>query len=160
MKQKLLMILSYVIIAILFLLVGILLGKSFNNRLEENKKETLITNKVAISTFLIVSQNQNDLIITEEDLTVINTYKDIINSRVVKQKVKEKYPNVNNIELEHVDGTGILKAIYTCDNYREDECIEITNKYVEEFAKNITEIYNINNISVIDSATISTRMSE
>jgi capsular polysaccharide biosynthesis protein len=51
-------------------------------------------------------------------------------------------------------------VIYVCDNHSEKECIEIVDEYVKAFSKSVVDIYNIEGISIIDSASISTRLIE
>lgn len=159
MNKNLLKILSYVGIALIFLLVGILIGKNFNNGSVQQEELKLKTEKISVSTFIINSNNTNNSISTN-DLTIddnlLNTYEEVINSNNIKNKVKEKYSNVENIELEKIENTGMVKAIYVCDRDSETECIEINNKYVSLFADSIDDIYNVS-ISIVDKATISTR---
>jgi len=159
-KRLLLVILSYIIIAILFLVFGIEIGKKINNKLEE-QDEVLVTQKIATTTFLI-SYNKSENSITTKDIMIneelLNTYREIINSQSVKNKVKETYPNVKDIELEAVQNTEMLRAIYVCEDYNENDCIEITNKYVSAFADVITDIYQVDNIYILDKASISTRV--
>ena len=50
--------------------------------------------------------------------------------------------------------------IYVCDNHSEKECIGIVNKYVKVFLNSIIEIYNIDSTSIVDTASISTRLIE
>lgn len=130
---------------------------------EKYKESTLIEQKIAVATFMIGS-NDNKALISSEDITIdtkmIDTYRAVMNSNQILNKVKEQYPNVGNIELEVIENTGILKAIYVCDNYSDQECIGIVNKYVKIFSERIVELYNIDNISIIDSASISTRLIE
>lgn len=130
---------------------------------EKYKETTLIEQKVAVATFMIGS-NDNKAYISSEDITIdiklVNTYRTVMNSNVIRNKVKEKYPNVGNIELEVIEDTGILKAIYVCDNYSDQECIEIVKKYIEIFSDRVAEMYNIDKISIFEPATISTRLIE
>lgn len=134
-----------------------------NIYLERYKESTLIEQKIAVTTFTI-SSDDNKKFISSEDISLnnklVNTFREVINSNLIQNKVNEQYPNAGNIELETVKDTGMLKAIYVCDNYSDKECIDITNKYVELFKKYIVEIYNIDNISIINSASISTRLIE
>ncbi|MBE6149791.1 MAG: hypothetical protein E7170_03620 [Firmicutes bacterium] len=134
-----------------------------NVYLERYKESTLIEQKIAVTTF-IISGSDNKPFISSEDISLnnnmIDTFKEVMNSNLIQNKIKEQYPNVGNIELEVVENTEILKAIYICDNYSDKECIDITNKYVELFEKNIADVYNIDNISIVDFASISTQLIE
>lgn len=127
------------------------------------KESTLIKQNIAVATF-IIGKNNNQESISSENITIdsklVNTFKTLINSNVIQNKIKDKYPNAGNIELEVIADTGILKAIYVCDNYSNQECIEILNKYVEIFSDRVVEIYNIDSVSILESANISTRLIE
>ena len=131
--------------------------------LEKYKEPELIEQKIVVSTFMVNNAN-NENVISSEDLKVyikmLNSFKAIMNSNHVQNKVKEKYYNANNVELEVVEDTGIFKVIYVCDNHSEKECIEIVNEYIKAFSKSVVEVYKIEGISIIDSASISTRLIE
>lgn len=160
MKKKILIIASYIILAIVFLLAGITIGKKSENRLQETEAQTLIKQKVVEASFLVVNEDSKNSI-SQDDLTIsdglLQTYREIINSQTIKDRIKEKYPNINDIELERVPNTAVIKAIYVCDYYNEEECIEITNEYIKEFSERLSEIYNIKNIYIFDRASITNR---
>ena len=131
--------------------------------LEKYKESTLIKQKIAVARFIISNKN-DETSISSSDLTLdtkmIATFRTIINSNSIQNKVREEYPNAGNIELEIIEGTSIFKAIYVCDSYSDHECIEIINKYFKIFSQKIVDMYNIDNISMLDSASISTRLIE
>lgn len=130
---------------------------------EKYKESTLIEQKIAVAT-LIIGNNDNKASISSEDINIdnkiVDTYRAVINSNQIQNKVKEEYPDIGNIELEVIENTGVLKAIYVCDNYSDQECIEIVKKYIEIFSDRMTEMYNIDKISILEPATISTRLIE
>lgn len=132
--------------------------------LEDYSEPITIEQKIAQLTFAIDTNAEEKKSYSEQDLTIDkNLFESIIaiiNSETVKNKVKEEYPNVNNIEIERIENSNLFKLIYVCDNYSEKECIEIANKYYESFKENITTIYRINDIYIIDEATIGTRIIE
>ena len=123
-----------------------------------------IEQKIAQLTFAIDINAEEKTSYSEQDLTIdknlFGRIVSIINSETVKKKVKEEYPNVNNIEIEKIEDSNLFKLIYVCENYSEKECIEIVNKYYEVFKENITNIYTINDIYIIDETTIDTRIIE
>ena len=130
---------------------------------EKYKESNLIEQKIAIAKF-IISNNDDKTFISSTDLSLdiklVDTFRMLINSNLIQNKVREEYPNAGNVELEIIEGTGILKAIYVCDNYSDQECIEIINKYFKIFSERIVGIYNIDNISMLEPASISTRLIE
>lgn len=130
---------------------------------EKYKESTLIEQKIAVAT-LTIGNNDNTASISSEDINIdnklVDTYRAVINSNQIQNKVKEEYPDIGNIELEVIENTGVLKAIYVCDNYSDQECIEIVKKYIEIFSDRMAEMYNIDKISILEPATISTRLIE
>ena len=132
--------------------------------LEEYSEPITIEQKIAQLTFAIDINAEEKTSYSEQDLAIdknlFGSIVSIINSETVKKKVKEEYPNVNNIEIEKIEDSNLFKLIYVCDEYSEKECIEITNKYYELFKENITTIYRINDIYVIDGVTIENRVIE
>ena len=97
MKKKILIIASYIILAIVFLLAGITIGKKSENRLQETEAQTLIKQKVVEASFLVVNEDSKNSI-SQNDLTMsdglLQTYREIINSQTIKEKIKEKYLNI------------------------------------------------------------------
>ena len=132
--------------------------------LEDYSEPITIEQKIAQLTFAIDINAEEKTSYSEQDLTIdknlFGSIVSIINSETIKKKVKEEYPNVNNIEIEKIGDSNSFKLIYVCENYSEKECIEIVNKYYEVFKENMTTIYRINDIYIIDGATIETRVIE
>lgn len=162
MNKNLLKILSYIGIALIFLLIGFFIGENFNNNIERQEEPKLRSEKISVSTFTIRNNNTDNSISTS-DLSIndnlMNTYIEVMNSNIIKNKIKETYSDVKDIELENIKGTGLIKAIYICDRDSEKECIDINNKYISLFANIVEGIYNIN-ILIVDEASISTRVVE
>lgn len=125
-----------------------------------DKKYEELVQKISSSTFIVNIDEKKDLY-SSSDLSVddnlLNTYKEIINSTTIKNEIKKKYSNIINIELEKVNDTGMLRAIYVCENHNDSECIDINNQYVSLFVDNIKDIYNIDDALVIDTAIVSIR---
>ena len=160
MNNNIIKILQFIGISIIFLFIGIFIGKNNNCNFESQEEKNDKIEKISIST-IIVSTNREDTSITASDIIMDDkmffTYKEIINSNVIRNKVKQKYPNAKDIELEKIENTEILKVIYNCNNVEEKECIDINNYYISIFLDNITKIYSVD-VSIIANATISTRI--
>lgn len=126
------------------------------------KYEETVQNKekVSISTFMINSRDGEKSFYSSNDLApdnnLFNTYKEIINSESIKNKIKQKYHNITDIQLTQEKDTGILRATYVCEEYTYEECIDINNQYISLFINIIDDVYNVD-ASIIDSATISIR---
>lgn len=155
MKKNILIIVSTIILLL------IILFKIQNIYLEKYKETTFTKQKIARATFMIINDEEKTSY-SSTDITLndkmIGTFRSIINSNTIQNKVKEQYPDVVNIELETEKGTSIINAIYVCGSYSDKDCIDITNKYVELFKKYIVDIYNIDNFAIVNSTIISTRL--
>lgn len=159
-KKSFLKILSYIGIALLFLIIGILLGENLRNE-QKNKSEPVVkSEKVSMSTFIINRNNDMNTSYSSKDLMIdnslISTFIEVINSSGIKNEIKQEYSKINDIELQMRNNTGIIQAIYICEDYSEKDCIDINNKYVSLFVDKIDEVYNVE-ASVIDQASITMR---
>ena len=106
--------------------------------------------------------------ITQNDITLnqklVATYRYIVQSRLVLEQVINKL-NLNysfeelkkQISVKAEEDTEILKISVT--NKKAKTAADIANTVTEVFEKEITKIYNINNVSVIDAAQINTNPS-
>lgn len=161
MKRKF-KVLIFILIIVIILIIGILIGKSINNNSKRQSELNYETQKIAVSSFIVVLNDEEETNIASSDIKIdsrwLNTFNKIINTSTIKEEIKKTYPNVKDIELKLMDNTEVIQAIYVCENYTEEECIDINNKYVSEFSKHIVEIYNISNIYVLDKANISERI--
>ena len=118
------------------------------------------------TTTIILVQNNNDedsLDVTQNELTVneklVSTYSEIIKSRRVLEQVIEKLKLktsiadlVNRIEVSSVSETYIIKI--TVSNESNKKAVEIANEVAEVFKKEISDIYNLENVSTIDKAIV------
>ena len=118
------------------------------------------------STTIVLTQTNenNNSTITQNDLTInsklVSTYSEIVKSKLVLEQVianlnldytyRELYKNVS---VESVQNTEILKISVT------DEDNEMAKSIADEtasvFTKEVSDIYQLNNISIIDKAQIS-----
>ena len=111
--------------------------------------------KIVHATIIIENEGQ---IATTEQLS--NTYEELINSKAIKTAIEEKYGSVGNIQFEPVEDTDIIKVIYVCDNRADEECKILLNDWIVEFSQRMKEIYNINDIKIIDEPEITIRTVE
>lgn len=98
--------------------------------------------------------NQNDLILNQK---LVSTYRHIVRSKLVLQQVIDRLKlsystdtlstKINVVALED---TEILKISVSDKN--PDLAVNIANTTADIFKNEITQIYNINNVSVIDKA--------
>lgn len=105
------------------------------------------------------SINQSELTLNQN---LVSTYGEIIKSRrVLEEVIKELKINYtyndlyNNVNVSSVDNTSIIKV--TVDDKDGRVAADIANNIAEVFSKDVTDIYNLKNVSVIDKAVISER---
>lgn len=133
-------------------LIGILLY-------EKNLKVPMYS---ANTTIVLTQTNQaQETTITQNDLQInsklVSTYSEIVKSKLVLQQVindlnldytyKELY---KNITVENVQNTEILKI--SVRDKDPDNSSEIANKIAKIFSKEVSKIYELNNVSIIDTA--------
>ena len=116
------------------------------------------------TTIVLTQTNQTqEATITQNDLQInsklVSTYSEIVKSKLVLQQVinnlnldytyKELYKNVN---VENVQNTEILKV-----SVKDKDAInskEIVNNIAKVFSKEVSKIYELNNVSIIDKAQV------
>ena len=118
----------------------------------------------ASTTIVLTQTNQaQETTITQNDLQInsklVSTYSEIVKSKLVLQQVinnlnldytyKELYKNVY---VENIQNTEILKV--SVADKDKDNAAEITNKIAEVFSKEVSKIYELNNVSIIDKAQV------
>lgn len=105
--------------------------------------------------------NEQNASITQNDITLnqklVATYREIIKSRRVLGQVKDNLgldssvgEISSNISVTNPDGTELIKIKVTGKN--KEEVKDITNEIARVFSKEIEEIYDIKNVSIIDTA--------
>ena len=156
------------IIIIIFIVVFFIVGITFYDINIKTKLYTTYTTIVLVKNESNNSYNldnstidQNDIILNQK---LVSTYRQIVKSKLVLQQVikvlnlkysyEELYKMVNVSALEN---TEILK-ISVNDTFAEVAAL-IANTIAIVFEKEITSIYNINNVSIIDKAEIPTEAS-
>ena len=99
--------------------------------------------------------------ITQNDITInknlVNTYAEIVKSRrVLEQVITElsldlSYEELNNtVTVQPVNNTEIIKIIVNNDD--STKAMNIANSTANYFTKEVKELYNMNNVSILDSA--------
>lgn len=115
-----------------------------------------------VTTIILVEENDKENI-TQDEITVneklVTTYSHIIKSRRVLEQVKEElkldrsiYDLSEQIYVSAIEETSIIKITVTDTNNK--LASKIANKVAEIFKEEITEIYNLKNISTIDEAIV------
>ena len=107
------------------------------------------------------SANEQNASITQNDITLnqklVATYREIIKSRRVLGQVKDNLgldisvgELSSNISVTNPDSTELIKI--TVSGKNKEEVKDITNEIARVFSKEIEEIYDIKNVSIIDTA--------
>lgn len=122
-------------------------------------KEPLYKSDVNI---IIVNKDNNATAIQSEIIVnqkLASTYRELIGSRrILKQVINNleldySYDKLNDmISVENVNGTEILKITVASKNSKEAK--EIANEIALIFQEEIINIYNLENVSIIDKAEI------
>ena len=109
-------------------------------------------------------ENETDTsTITQTDITLnqklVSTYSELVKSKNVLREViknlniNESEENLkNNITVSAVKDTELIQITVT--NYYPDRASDIANEIAKVFTKKVGEIYNINNVYIVDEAEI------
>ncbi len=117
------------------------------------------------TSLVLVNEERSSASITQSDITLNNnlvtTYSEIIKSRNVLSQVAENLEldeSVENlsrsISVYSVTDTQIIKVDVSRES--NEEAKDIANEIAKVFSKEIRSIYRIQNISVVDEATLAT----
>ena len=101
--------------------------------------------------------------ITQNDITInqklVSTYSEIIKSKLILEQVISglnldySYGDLKkNVSVEALTNTEILKI--SVEDANADKAAEIANKIATVFSKEVTKIYQLNNISILDKAQV------
>lgn len=115
------------------------------------------------TTIILVEKNENNTnsSVTQTEITIneklVSTYSEIIKSRrVLEQVINELELDItasslsSNIQVNSISSTPIIEI--TVSNGDNEQAAIIANKTAEIFKKEITKIYNLENVSIIDEA--------
>ena len=144
---------SIILITIIFMLIGIIYSVGF------------VTPKYTSSTTLLLatseSANSKTNTITTSDITLnsklVSTYSELVKSKNVTRQV------ISNLGIDETEDE--LRNSITVSSVKDTELIKIsvtdknatnTYKIAKVFTQKVSEIYNINNVQILDQAEIST----
>lgn len=153
---------SKLYILMLIILTIVVLGciYSFNIKTPVYKSSATIV--------LATSDNKDGTEITQNEVSLnqklVSTYSEIVKSRKVLSSVIASmnldytYEELHKmVSVEAVTNTEIIKVSVTDENALKAQ--QITNNISAEFAKEITDIYNVKNVKILDYANYSNRPS-
>ncbi len=152
---------------VIFAIIGLVLGIIYQN--------FLVTPMYRASTSLVLAQgnssdtdgetatNNNTASITQNDINLnqklVSTYGEIIKSRAVaKDVIDELKLNmsierfISNINVQSKQNTELL--LITVSNEVPEVAAKIANHLADAFADKVADVFNINNVSVIDVAEV------
>ena len=143
------------LIVILIILLSILLGYVYSYYYKKPEY------KASSTILLVADENKSEKNLTQTDVNLnnglISTYSSIIKSNSILQKtINDLNLNMSASDLEkcieakQVDNTQFLKISVT--NQNPETAKNIANELVQVFIGQIREIYNLQNISVVDEA--------
>lgn len=151
---------SIILITIIFMFIGIIYSVGF------------ITPKYTSSTTLLLatseSSNSKTNTITTSDITLnsklVSTYSELVKSKNVTRQVisnlgidETEDELRNSITVSSVKDTELIKISVTDKNAT--NAYNIANEIAKVFTQKVSEIYNINNVQILDQAEVSSTLS-
>lgn len=149
------------LIIIFFLAIGVFYTKEFT------------TPMYASSTTLVLASSENmdtmtNTTITATDITInsklVATYRELVKSKDILRKVIsnleisiEEDTLRRNVEVASRKNTELIEI--TVQNENPSEAASIANEIAKAFTEKVKEIYNINNVQIVDEAEMSTEPS-
>ena len=149
---------SQILIVVIFIIVGLLACEYYTYGMQIPKY------KSSTSIVLTRSTTTTDQTITQNDINLnknlVSTYREIIKSRRIIDRVIDKLQLKMNyrtlasmVSVSSVDETELISV--TVSSVEPKEAKNIANEIAKVFKEEIVEIYNIENISIIDKAVLS-----
>lgn len=146
--------LGIIIVCLVFLIVALVYNIAFKTPMYSTSTTILLVkNETADKDDTI---NQNDITLNQK---LVSTYRQIIKSRLVLEQVIDKlelnysYEKISNeVSVTAVEDTEIIRVTVT-DDSATNAC-KIANEIASIFDKEVKQIYNINNVSIIDVALV------
>ncbi len=145
-----------IVFVVLFTMIGLILSIVYTLKIQVPVYE-------AKTSLVLVNNSQENSTITQTDITInknlLSTYREIIQSRRILNKViaalglEIDYDNLkSSVKVKSAENTEII----IISVYNEDANLsrDIANCIAEVFEGEITEIYNIENVSIIDEASV------
>lgn len=159
--------LSKIKIVILVTLVAVLVGAVyslfFQDPVYESTTRLVLTGTTQATGTVNNNQTIDGTTITQNDLNLnaklVATYREIIKSKTVLKDVINTLDLdytvgglQNNISVSTVSDTEMISI--TVESKKAEEAAQIANELANKFSERIKEIYNIENISIIDKAEV------
>ena len=156
-KRILEIILSKKLLIVLILLFSILFGYAYSYYYKKPEYKSSVT------ILLVADENKTNKELTQTDLNInnglISTYSSIAKSTNVVQKTIENLElNMSasslqkKVDAKQIDSTQFLKISVT--NANSELAKNIANELANVFTQQIKEIYNLQNISIVDEAEV------
>ena len=156
-KRILEIILSKKLLIVLILLFSILFGYAYSYYYKKPEYKSSVT------ILLVADENKTNKELTQTDLNInnglISTYSSIAKSTNVVQKTIENLElNMSasslqkKVDAKQIDSTQFLKISVT--NANPELAKNIANELAQVFTQQIKEIYNLQNISIVDEAEV------
>ncbi len=154
--------LQIVLIILIFITIGVIYTVQF------------ITPMYSSSTTLVLVSSANDTtntntMITASDVSLnsklVSTYSELVKSKNVLREV------ISNVEIAEINEENLKRDIkvsavedtelieITVENENPNNAAKIANETAEVFTQKVKEIYNINNVQIVDKAEVSTEPS-
>ena len=156
-KRILEIILSKKLIIVLILLCSIALGYVYSYYYKKPEYQS------SVKILLVADESKNSKELTQTDVNInnglISTYSSIVkSSNVIEKTITNLGLNISisslqkSIEAKQVNSTQFLKISVT--NQNPETAQKIANELAKVFTEQIKEIYNLQNISIVDEAEI------
>lgn len=140
-------------IVVLFFLLGIFYTTNMVQP-NYNSSTTLILAKVETNTNNSESITQTELTLNQK---LVSTYSELVKSKsVLREVINNLDVNIteeklaSNVSISLVNNTELIKI--TVSNEDPKAATNIANEIAKVFSKKVSEIYNINNVHVVDRA--------
>lgn len=148
-----------IIVTVLVLYVGMCYSVIIKKPLYDAETTVILVNKA--DSGLSASNTQVEVSLNQK---LVETYTQIVKSKTVLKEVKSALGLEYSIDqlysmisVSGVGNTEIIKINVRSDNNA--EAASIANKVAEQFKKRVVNIYNLENVTVLDSATVPTNPS-
>ncbi len=139
------------VIVMATLVLGLTYSIFFKKPLYSSNVSIILVNRDSNQTSASI---QSDLIVNQK---LVSTYKELVTSRRVLKQVKENLEldySVDNlanmITVSNVGETEMIRIAVSSENAKEAR--KIADETAEIFKKEIADIYNLENVSIIDAA--------
>lgn len=156
MKNKVILFIVIFLIAIISFVIGKNIDNWKNSLTKKEVEERYIMSSILVTNKQDSTNNSGTMRTESMSETELNEIKNVFISDNVKGKVKQLYPKVGNVELTPVKDTKIVEIIYVCNEYSDEECLDILNKYIEYFSETMKN-KGYENVHIIDRAELPPR---